>query len=234
VTEERLQDLSLDALYVLAEKLGLNLPQGLEHVFILSEILDAFTEDNDERRIASSTAVHVEEKKFSGSELDEIDASLDLAPCIVARYNETRIHVLVRDPGWAFVFWDVRDEDLDSLCMGEGSALFFLRVVENPFVDAKNDVSFDLAVGKNDNSWYIHLPEPDMDYRIDLYVRCGQKIKLLAHSETVRTPRLQIAKRLDPVDSVQSEIMLLSGIEDLEPPSRKEHHPSRIMGNFDA
>ncbi len=234
-----MQDLSLDALYVLAEKLGLNLPQGLEHVFILSEILDAFAEDHDERRIASSTAVHIEEKKFSGSELDEIDASLDLAPCIASRYNETRIHVLVRDPGWAFVFWDVRDEELDNVCIGEGSPSFFLRVIENPSADPKSanltsSVSFDLSVGKNDNSWYIHLPEPDMEYRIDLYLRCSQKIKLLAHSEIVHTPRLQIADRLSQMDSVQSEVMQLSGVEDLEPQSRHEQHPSRILGNFDA
>ena len=90
---DRLRELSLEALYALAEKMSLDLPPGLESIFVMEAILEAFDEDNEERHASGDAPVHIEEKKFSGSELDEIDASLDAAPCIARRYKIGRAHV---------------------------------------------------------------------------------------------------------------------------------------------
>lgn len=230
---ERLNGLSIDALYELSDKMGLDLPADLERVFIVEALLEAFEEDSADRKSASDAAVHIEEKKYSGSELDEIDASLDAAPCIERRYNETVIHAIARDPEWAFVFWDVRDDELDGLRVADGFTGLFLRVIKEPSYDGKGTTSFDVVVDVDDDHWYLHLPEEDRSYRIDLYARNGSRSRLLAHSSVIRTPRGLLADSFADLGSGCAELAALSGLASLEIAQVPDHHPSRILGGFD-
>lgn len=233
VNIERLNGLSIDALYALSDKMGLDLPADLERVFIVEALIEAFEEDSEDRKSASDAAVHIEEKKYSGSELDEIDASLDAAPCIERRYNETVIHVIARDPEWAFVFWDVRDDELDALRVTDGFSGLFLRVIKEPSYDGKGTVSFDVVVDEDDDHWYLHLPEEDRSYRVDLYARNGSRSRLLAHSPVIRTPRGLMADSFVDLGSGAAELAALSGLASLEIAQMPDHHPSRILGGFD-
>ena len=233
VNVERLNGLSIDALYALADKMGLDLPPDLERLFIVEALLEAFEEDNEDRKSFGDAAVHIEEKKYSGSELDEIDASLDAAPCIERRYNETVVHVIARDPEWAFVFWDVRDDELDELRASDAFSSLFLRVIKEPGYDGKSSASFEVVVGDDDDHWYLHLPEEDRAYRVDLYAKIGSKSRLLAHSPVIRTPRALMADSLVDLDPATAELATLSGLASLEIVPVPEHHPSRILGGFD-
>jgi len=233
VNVERLTGLSIEALYALAEKMGLDLPAGLERLFVMESILEAFEEDLVDRKSSGQTASHMEEKKFSGSELDEIDASLDAAPCIENRYNETVIHLIPRDPEWAFVFWDIKDDDFDGLCRGSESAGLILRVGMNPGPDGTCQDSFDVNVSQEDDHWYLQLPEADADYRVELYARCNPRPRLLARSNTIRTPRALTAESMDALDETAVEVAALSGLDSLMPQQVPDRHPSRILGGFD-
>lgn len=232
VNVERLNGLSIDALYALADKMGLDLPLELERVFVVEALLEAFEEDSEDRK-AAGDAIHIEEKKYSGSELDEIDASIDAGPCIECRYNETVVHIIARDPEWAFVFWDIRDEELDELRASDAYSCLFLRVLKEPGYDGKAAASFEVVVGDEDDHWYLHLPEEDRAYRVDLYARIGSKARLLAHSPTIRTPRALMADSLADLDPDAAELAALSGLASLEIVPAPEHHPSRILGGFD-
>lgn len=233
VNVERLNGLSIDALYALADKMGLDLPIELERVFIVEALLEAFEEDSEERRSSGDAAVHIEEKKYSGSELDEIDASLDAAPCIECRYNETVVHVIARDPEWAFVFWDVKDDALDELRANPAFSCMFLRVVKESASEGKATASFEVVVGEDDDHWYLHLPDEGCSYRVDLYARIGAKSRLLAHSSIVHTPRALMADSLANLDDDAAALATLSGLASLEIAQAPEHHPSRILGGFD-
>ncbi len=233
VNVERLNGLSIEALYALADKMGLDLPTGLDRLFIVEALIEAFQEDEEERKSTGDAADHMEEKKFSGSELDEIDASLDVAPCIESRYNETVIHVIARDPAWAFVFWDVRDEELDAIKANDGFSSLFLRVVKEPGYESRDSVAFEVLVGDSDDHWYLHLPEEDRSYRVDLYARTGSRTRLLAHSPIIRTPRALIADSLPDLGPGAAELAALSGLVSLEIVPAPERHPSRILGGFD-
>lgn len=232
VTIEKLNGLSIEALYALADKVGLDLPEGLEPVFVVSELIEAFNEDTKERRLSGSTAVHVEEKKFSGSELDEIDASLDVAACIEARYNETVLHCLIRDPGWAFVFWDVRDQEYDELSSQPGFAGFCLRITENP--GRQDAMQFDVSVGRTDCSWYLHLPQPDTWYTIELMARLGSAMRSLSQAKPVRTPRALLPACLEAMDEFSAEMATLSGIHELDMLPQDDRHSPRIMDDYNA
>ena len=213
--------------------MGLDLPAGLERLFVMESILEAFEEDLVDRRSSGKTASHMEEQKFSGSELDEIDASLDAAPCIENRYNETIIHIIPRDPEWAFVFWDIKDDDLDGLYHGSDYTGLILRVGMNPGVDGTCQDSFDVNVGQNDDHWYLQLPEDDGEYLVELYARCNPHLRLLACSNTIRTPRALMADSLDALDDTAAALAGLSGLDGLMPQHVPDRHPSRILGGFD-
>ncbi len=231
---ERLNGLSMEALCALAEKMGLDLPPALERVFAVEAILEAFEEDSAERRSPADAAAHIEEKKYSGSELDEIDASIDAAPCIARLYNETVVHLLARDPEWAFVFWDVREDEMDLLRLSEGFSGLFLKVIRDPGRDGRTGASFDVPVGEEDSQWYLQLPEQGAQYRVDLCARLGSKHRVIAHSNVVRAPRALLVDALGDLDPAAAELAALSGLERLEIVPLPERHPSRILGGFDV
>ncbi|TFG85116.1 MAG: DUF4912 domain-containing protein [Spirochaetales bacterium] len=230
---ERLNVLSIEALYALAEKMGLDLPPSLERVFVVEAIIEAYEEDNEDRKSSDVAAIHVEEKKYSGSELDEIDASLDAAPCIARRYNETVIHCIPRDPEWAFAFWDVREDEFDALCSSDGFGGFFIRVIQNSGYDGKGSASYDIPIGENDDHWYLHMPQQDTAYRLDLCVRHGSRFKAIAHSNSVRTPRALLANSLDDLEPDAAALAALSALDHLQIRNAPQRHPSRILSDFE-
>lgn len=231
---ERLNGLSMDALYALADKMGLDLPINLERIFVVEALLEAFEEDSAERKASGNNAIHIIEKKYSGSELDEIDASLDAAPYIASRYNETVIHAIARDSEWAYVFWDVKDDLLDELKANSNFSNLFLRVIKDPRQEEKHSSSFEVFVGDEDTRWYLHLPEDDKTYRVDLFARLGSKSRLLAQTSVFRIPRALLADNLASLNESASRLAFLSGLASLEIMPLPDHHPSRILGGTNS
>ena len=232
---EQFDALSLEDLYALADKTGLDLPPGLERPFVIEELLEVFQEDSEDRRATQGEALHIDEKKYSGLRIGEFVVDLGLAESIVSRYNETTIRALVRDPSWAFAFWDVSDVDLVTLRGEESSAGLFLRVVEIEPADDQNDALreyFDIPVADNDLQWYINLPRPGVRFRIDLCSRRGGlsgKSRVLARSNEVESPRQNLASSVDALDERTYELLALSGVEDLPILSPSEGNPLRIL-----
>ena len=231
VNAEKFESLSDEALYALADKMGLDLPLDLERVFVVEEILNAIDEDIVERRTGGFAPVRIEETKFSGSELDDVGSCLD-APCLIERcYNETFIKALVRDPSWAFAFWEISEAERASLGSEEGPSALFLRVfeiAENDRNEPKRDF-FDIPVSDDDNQWYINLPRPKSRYRIELCARMGNRVRCLAHSRDVAVPKQLLEVSYESFEYETKELLRLSGLEvlDIEPPS--DDNPQRIL-----
>lgn len=218
---EKLDALSLEELYALAEKTGLDLPPGLERPFVIEEILDALEEDSEDRREAQGEAVHIDEKKYSGLRMGDFDVDSGYSEPIAARYNETMIRAIARDPSWAFAYWDVSDSDLEALRGEEASAGLFLRVVELGQGCDQGEAQreyFDIPVADNDNQWYINLPRSGVRFRIDLCARRGGqagKVRALARSNEVESPRLGLSPPEGGLDEASYELLALSGLDDL-------------------
>jgi hypothetical protein len=222
VMNDKLESFSIEELYSLADKMGLDLPPGLERNFVIEEILEVLAEDSEDRRSSQVDAVHVDEKKFCGSELDDIDMGDESGFTLEERYNETMIHAIVRDPSWAFAFWDVADSELDAVRGDDTSASLFLRVTElstsgetaSSACEAHKEY-FDIPISDEDRQWYINLPRSGMRFRIDLCIRrAGQvgKIRVLARSNEVISPRPSLALPASMLDESWRGILMLSGI----------------------
>lgn len=218
---ERLESYSIEELYALADRMGLDLPPDLERPFVIEELIEALAEENEDRRSSQGEAVHVDEKKFSGFDFDGLSGDGD-ADCVLEdRYNETMIHAIVRDPLWAFAFWDLSDAELEELRGGESSAGLFLRVIE---ISARSEGQqykeyFDIPVSDEDRQWYINLPRSGVRFRVDLCARrpgmMGGKTRIMARSNEVQSPRQCLASPLSSLDESRRALLSLSGIEDL-------------------
>jgi uncharacterized protein len=237
VTIDKLESLSLEELYSLADRTGLDLPPGLARPFVIEEILDVLEDDSEDRRSSQDVALHVDEKKYSELRIDEIDVDPGADESIVRRYNETMIHAIVRDPSWAFAFWDVSDADLDSLRDDESSAGLFLRIVELPSPGERPEAEnhreyFDIPVADGDIQWFINLPRSGVRFRIDLCARRSSqagKLRVLARSNEVESPSQTLAAGEGELDAAALELLGLSGIEDLRIDGRVEADPRRLF-----
>jgi hypothetical protein len=145
------------------------------------------------------------------------------------------IRAIVRDPSWAFAFWDVSDADLESLRGEEGSAGLLLRVVELPpqgeraEPEANRDY-FDIPVSEGDLQWYINLPRPGVRFRIDLCARragAAGKLRVLARSNEVESPRQALAT--ESLGAGERELLALSGGDELFREGSVEADPRRLF-----
>ncbi len=234
---EKLSALPDDALLALADKLGLIVPAGLERSFLVEALLEALAEDSEEREESLDSSERLEETRYGGSDSDILESSLDSGWCSDNRYNETMVRLLVRDTAWAFAFWDVNDEERTQLRAGDpGIAFqgFFLRVLEDAGDTARNSEHFDIPVDESDLQWYINLPQPDRRYRIDLCCRAGGRIRVLARSNTVQTPRGSLAEDSSAMDPETAELLALSGFGELDILPSEDRHPSRILSGAEV
>lgn len=223
VDPEKLSLLSDDELRLLAEKLGIYVPESLDRLFVIEEIIDAFEEDTAERVFSHDTPGHVEEKKLSGTgfipgRLEEIS--------IPEHYNESYIRAIVRDPLWIFSYWDIAESLREKILAEFEEPRLILRVSE--VADTEKTFHYDISVSFDDRKWYINVPYPRRSYRIDLCIAKVQKTKVLARSNIVHMP----AQYMDmpfKLPQMTKSLLILSGSEDLHLIEPKEENSPRIL-----
>jgi len=190
-----LERLSTDELVVLAEQNGLDIPFGLERAFIIEELLCI-----DRNGIGKNGE--------------------DSSPPVVPRQHSlSMIEVLVRDPLWAFVFWEIRDYDQRLYETTEDFEGYCLRVLPLKEDTQQPDMaaSFTVDVGTQDNSWYLGFP-PDSGcfFKVELCVHREEKYIALASSRPFKMPRL-IGTRRGACGEIQAlyqnPLAQLSGID---------------------
>jgi hypothetical protein len=165
-TAQSLERLSTNELITLAEIHGLDIPQDLERVFIIEELL------------------YLERGGIGkAGEPDELS--------LPKQHNISIIEVLVRDPLWAFVFWEIKgNEPYVNHADFEG---YCLRVIPLKEDSDQPDMagSFFIPVEKNDSARYIGFPPDDRRFfKVELCVPRLENYNVLAVSQPFRMPRL--------------------------------------------
>ncbi|MFA6844194.1 MAG: DUF4912 domain-containing protein [Sphaerochaetaceae bacterium] len=103
-------------------------------------------------------------------------------------YNETSIHLLLRDPQWAYAYWSLSPCTKAQFFEGKvQTGEVFLRV--NMVDQHDNSRSFfDICVGLDDEQWNINLPQMGCKYDVTLCFKDGQGVMgSLAQSNVVET-----------------------------------------------
>ncbi len=216
MTRERLQSIPLEELQSLARKEGLDTSECGDHAALVELILESYEEGRRDRSEQNNSSVRVEETKFEVSEDEELELSDEDACPIPHRYNESRIVLMVRDPRWAFAYWDLEDQKAASVHQREDFEQLVVRVydVEGVEFNGLNAHSFfDIPVQFTDSNWYIYLPKEDRSYLLELgYIAAG-RYHCLIRSNQVRTPRSTFSEQRD--GECSGEEALLCQLEEL-------------------
>lgn len=111
-------------------------------------------------------------------------------------YNETKIILMVRDPYWAFAYWDMSEataSKVGSLLKEHyGSIKAILRIYDVTDLDfnGKNaHRTFDVDVFLEARNWYLNLGIANRSYVVDLGLLDAQgNFYLITRSNVVKTP----------------------------------------------
>ncbi|MCL2879294.1 MAG: DUF4912 domain-containing protein [Treponema sp.] len=180
LTRVYLESLSTEDLLQLADKFGLDIPFSLRRNIVIETLLES--------------AFGNEEKSNAD---DELEYDFLEAAALPKQYNITFIDVMIRDPLWAFVFWEIKAHDRE-LC--EKQAAFdgyCLKVVPIPESgvsgsDGKKGAEdgFIVPVSPDDTGLYLNFPPAEGLYRVELCAVTGGKPVPLIVSRPFRLPRL--------------------------------------------
>lgn len=206
MTLDQLKTLSDESLLELAGRLGLELPDGLDKVFVIEEVYEALEDEKREEEELSSPALRIGEKKYSVSPAALPSSEGGPLPEF---YNETYIRLMPRDALWAYAYWEVREQDLEAITSAPGFAGLVLRI-EQLAGESIAD-RFDIAVKPEDSSWYFNIPQPGARYRAALFAVHGKKESGIARSLPMRAPTKAIADYIAQASGDFDKLLELSG-----------------------
>jgi hypothetical protein len=224
LTKTYLDSLTTGELVNMADHFGIDLPPNLERPFIIGELLDALWDEGGG-----------EDAEDPPSPPGKFPAAAELPK----QYNITFLEVMIRDPLWAFVFWEVKGHDKE---VHEGAPDFggyCLRVIplgEKPPDKRKKEQRFTVPVGMDDTAWYLSFPPAEGRYQVELCVLREEGEQVLAVSRPFVLPRLLSRPQTGPGlpedigDVYHNPLALLSGAGDF-PVIRNAERLSRILGN---
>jgi hypothetical protein len=193
-----LESLTTQELVQVADSFGIDIPPGLERIFIIEEILESSEEEEVED--FADTQVAPRRRLFEKRLIEPV-----LLP---RQYNITFIEVMLRDPLWVFTFWEINSDEKAIYEKADDFAGYHLRVSE--YHNAQEP--FTIPVGTEDSAWYIGFPPGGRRFKVELCALCNDEEIVLVTSRPFTMPHL-----LNPSEDVvlyKNPLICLSGIED--------------------
>jgi len=204
VTRHWLESLSTEQLIKLADSYGIDIPPGLERIFIIEEILDVSGIDEQE------TADDM-----------EVNENYSETAALPGQYNISYIEIKTRDPLWVFAFWEIKKHDRELHETASDFNGYCLRVIpldkngkeKNPYEN-----NFTVSVGAEDFGRYLGIVEhseqnPDC-YVVQLCVNRGDVMIQIAVSQPFFLPKPYDHDIITEME--RNPLIRLSGARDLE------------------
>ncbi len=235
MTKERLQTLSLQALQEIAQREEVTFPPNVEREALIELILEEEEEEELDRENSNNTAMRVKEKNF-GVIKDEVGSYISNYE-LPDSYNETKITLLLRDPLWAFAYWDLRQVDVDAIENLSGARLILrvYQVDENAKGGNTRTDPFEIPVKVTDRRWYINLPKTGSKYSLELIVQYRRDEFLLCESNPVESPSILINSAAGSSgEELFRTILAVSGFQDSDDFSQKSGIPQRVISLLDT
>lgn len=211
ITRAYLETLSFSDLSALADEYGIDVPENLNRRFLIGELLEIALED-----------VKTEEMKISSAENQNHNQSL------TKNYNETQINVVLRNPAWAFVFWNISDADSEMLKKLQNYNLMLRICSLSSEEEQIPEEAFEIQATSGIQEQYILLPSGKKYIKVELVYTKGTSGKVLAFSPIMKIPEgSKYINDLQPGrDNDFTDIEMLSGMKDILMDQYKNHRHS--------
>ena len=183
--KDELLSLTLRQLRQVASKLSVPLYSRKTKAVLVDLIVTYQTKANNSKNITQAK----EEKSILSDQLPAVPTNVD---------NRTNLVFLPRDPDWAYVFWQISEDDRDK-AKSLGANKLCLRLYD---VTGVNDGEInqgtlrEIAVDSYSTEWYLPIPVPDRDYKVELGYRYGFKWMSLAFSSAGHVPNSQPSEQI--------------------------------------
>ena len=128
------------------------------------------------------------------------DNILNQKPSEISTVADTKTNLvfLPRDPEWAYVFWQISEVDREK-AKSLGASKLCLRLYD---VTGTKDGDFnqgtlrEIAVDSYSTEWYLPIPVPNRDYKVELGYRYGFKWMSLSFSSAGHVPNSQPSEQI--------------------------------------
>ena len=192
LSRQYLETLTSADLIELADEYGIDIPEGLSRRFVIGELLEAIDDP------------HLDNKNDLA-----VDESNVQTPVVLPKsYNETQITVILRNPAWAFVYWDLNESEYREAVQTKSFSSFMLRVVYfSSMEDETATEMYDIPVRYEDSDRYILLSQAEVAVRIDFVAEYkNHEPRILARSRKILIPKgcpeitsKSLSEKKDPV-----------------------------------
>lgn len=198
-----LESLSNDELIKLADNFGIDIPYGLERIFIIEELLEYSDASAGEKK----------------DDLN-IDPSFPETAALPKQYNISYIEIIIRDPVWVFAFWEIKSHDRELHEHSGDFKGYCLRIIplnNGETYQESGENSFTIPVDINDSERYFgfaeHSSKSQNRYTIKLVALRGEQELHIASSEPFCLPRL--IENEDINSMKENTLVNLSGVQEL-------------------
>jgi len=204
-----LESLSTGELIELAVKNGLDIPPGLERGFIVEELF---------------YLGHDAENAHAPHDINQVDDKVEFKEfaMLPKQYHISFIEVLIRDPLWAFVFWEIKAHDRSHYESAEDFSGYCLRVTplretqeKDGRLQADESASFIVSIDADDYARYLGFPPHDgRSFKVALCIQGQENCTVLAESRPFTLPRLIEPASNELMQTVyRNPLAVLSGAE---------------------
>lgn len=203
LTRAYLETLSSADLIALADDYDIDVPAELNRRFIIGELLDVAEElkQSDDKDMTISSEV--------------VESDLNSLP---DTYNESNLTVILRNPVWAFVYWDLSNDDINLVKKSNPNSFQLHVSFFEDMSESKASDSFDIKISLSDREQYVLIPAGKKIMRVDLiYASSNNHFDVIASSDKIEL--IHVCKALAECKPGRfgkfSRIMELSGMTDL-------------------
>ena len=188
LTRAYLESLTTNDLLGIADNFGVDVPDNPDRILLIEELLEINSADRP-------GALPSDEPELRDTVLT------DSAP-LPKQYNITFLEVMIRDPLWAFVFWEIKTSDKEQFEKAADFNGYYLKVSHADVLEnqaGRNEDLFKVAVKPDDTAWYLGLSPVSADnaswsdqsrYKVEFCVDLGGVETVLAVSAPIRLPGL--------------------------------------------
>ena len=185
-----IESLSDNELRIIAEQEELEDWDSLSRQEIIDELQDLYDEDNDRNLDKYSGSSR---RKFVNTLTDvQSDNVLSLpgVESLPEQYNETCIHMIMKDFNWAYVFWSISAQQMKEI-EDSGCNLVLRNTRLNE--EGGEEAVYDIDISLSDNSWTVELPYVGFTYMVSLVMVSKGKETVICHSTSLRTEKSWLA-----------------------------------------
>ncbi|MDR1220699.1 MAG: DUF4912 domain-containing protein [Treponema sp.] len=173
-----LEGLTTEELIVLADRFDIEVPPDLAWSFIVETLLDINPMEG------SQSIGHLNDP--AQAETTGGGAALDAAASLPEQYNISFVDILIRDPLWVYVFWEIKSHEKEAFENKSGFSGYYLKIC--PVEDSRK--AFTVHIRPADTAWYVGIPDSETSYKVELCVSADKKETVIASSGVFSMPSL--------------------------------------------